>query len=566
MIHPRLRRAAALLAVGAAAGGALVACGGEKRSDVDYLIDARVSSYNVNTVDAHADGALMALTRVLPGFSIVGPEGQILADRDVGTVSQEQGEALTLRYDFTPAAVYSDGTALSCDDLFLAATAMGGSVPGFDAATNAGYRDIARVECTPGARTATVVFKRGSAYGQWNELFGSGTLLPAHVVARLAGVPNVVDPIRSGDRTAIAKIAKAWNTGFDLRPGAAVEADRFPSAGPYRIDSYTVDGGLKLVANDKWWGARPAAQTITVWPRGTDGEAALDGSRSTVIDTADLALGDRVSGRAAPTTPVDRSTLREPAPLSVTQLVFAGKGAAADPLVRKALASCMPRDALARRFGTNGVVWNLRTASPADPLGPSLNVQYGRRYPRSDVPRAKELLAQRVIGENGARAKPRIRIGYLAKSQENADAVRMIADACTPAGFTVEDVASPDLSVTALGKDVDALLLSDGSFAASSTASGFPEAYALFGGDPLNLSGFRNKQVSDAITELAATRSDSARLPLLRTIETAAWDELPTVPLFGTVRARESSSVTHVVPGLGVSGTGWNMDRWGVSG
>ncbi|MGB3696496.1 MAG: ABC transporter substrate-binding protein [Gordonia sp. (in: high G+C Gram-positive bacteria)] len=565
MSHPRLRRAAALLAVGAAAGSVLVACGGAERSDVDYVIDARVASYNANTVDGHADGAVMALTRVLPGFSIVGPEGQIIADRDVGTVTPVPGPEPTLRYEFTKGAVFSDGTPLACDDLLLAATAMSGTTPGFAAATNAGYRDIARVDCGAGERAATVVFKRGTNYRQWNELFGAGTLLPAHVVAKKAGVPNVVDPIRRGDKAAIAKIAQAWNTGFALTPGKAVDENAFPSAGPYRIESYTVDGGLKLVANDKWWGAAPDSDTITVWPRGTDGQSALQGSRATVVDTGDLALADKLSGAASTSAPADRTALREPPPLSVTQLVFAAKGVAADPLVRKALAACMPRDALAREFGANGIVWNLRSASPADPLGTSLNVQYGRRYPRSDVPRARDLLSQREIDDGGRRAKPTVRIGYLAPDPQSAQAVRMIADACRPAGLTVTDAASPETTVTALGEDTDALLLSDGSFAASSTASGFPETFSLYRGDPLNLSGFRSKPVDDAIVELAGTTSDSARLPLLRTIETAAWDQLPTIPLFGTVRARESVSVNQVVPGFGVSGTGWNMDRWTVS-
>lgn len=295
-----------------------------------------------------------------------------------------------------------------------------------------------------------------------------------------------------------------------------------------------------------------------MWPRGITASA-LDGSRATVVDTADLALGTKVSGETSPSTPVNRTTIREEAPLAVTQLVFADKGVGSDPLVRRALASCMPRDALARRFGANGVTWNLRSASPADPLGPSLNTQYGRRYPRSDVPRAKTLLSQRGPG---SRAKPTVRIGYVAKSAENAEVVKMIAQTCGPAGITVTDASSPELTIAGLGKDYDAVLMSDGSFAASSTASGFPEIFALSAGDPLNLSGFRDRQVAAAIAELAGTTSDSARLPLLRAIETAAWDQLPTVPLFGTVRAREAASVGNMVPGMGVSGTGWNMDRW----
>ena len=562
MIHPRLRRAAAIIAAGGAAGALLVACGSEDRADVDYIVDARVASYNVNTVDGHADGAVMALSRVLPGFAIVGPDGQIMADRDIGTVTEEPGRTLTLRYEFNRAAVYSDGKPMTCDSLVLAATAMSGDVKGFDAATNAGYGDIERVDCKPGEKVGTVVFKKGRDYGQWRELFGAGTLLPAHVVAKAAGVPNVVDPIRTGDKKAVSAIAKAWNTGFALKPGDPVDQKRFPSAGPYRIDSYTVEGGLKLVANDKWWGAAPSSDEITVWPRGTNGESALDGSLATVVDTGDLAFGDKLSGAESSTVPADRTSVREPAPLAVTQLVFAGKGVGGERLVRRALASCMPRDSLARRFGANGVTWNLRSVSPSDPLGPSLNVQYGRRYPRADVPRAKKLLDERGTGR---KAKPTVRIGYLAESSENAAVVKAIADSCRAAGVTVEDAGSPELTVSGLGEDYDALLMSDGSFAASSTASGFPEIYSLASGDPLNLSGFRNRQVTGAVKDLAGMTSDSARLPLLRTVETEAWDELPTIPLFGTVRVRESTNVKGVVPGLGWSGTGWNMDRWSTS-
>ncbi|NLG47498.1 ABC transporter substrate-binding protein [Gordonia sp. (in: high G+C Gram-positive bacteria)] len=561
MIHPRLRRAASLLAAGSAAGALLVACGGDDRADIDYLVDARVASYNANTVQGHADGTIMALNRVLPGFSIVGPEGQIIADHDIGTVVEEPGSEQTLTYQFSKDAGYSDDKPMTCDALFLAATALSGTTPGFDAATHAGYEDIARVDCTPGAKVATVVFKRGRTYGQWREMFGAGTLLPPHVVARAAGVPNVVDAIRSGDKAVIAKIAAAWNTAFDLKPGSQVDAATFPAAGPYRVDAYSVEGGLTLVPNEKWWGEPPASESVTVWPRGTDGEKALDGSRATVVDSGDLALGARIAGEAAPSAPVNRTTIREPAPLSVTQLVFAGKGVGTDPLVRRALASCMPRDALARRFGANGVPWNLRSASPADPLGPSLNAQYSRRYPRSDVARAKSLLGERGAGR---RATPTVRIGYVAKSTENAELVKMIGQTCGPAGITVEDVSSPELSIEGLGKEYDAILMSDGTFAASSTASGFPEVFAFATGDPLNLSGLRDRQVTAAIGDLAGTTSDSARLPLLRTIETAAWEQLPTIPLFGTVRARESVSVANMVPGMGSSGTGWNMDRWEV--
>nr|WP_221247430.1 ABC transporter substrate-binding protein [Gordonia humi] len=562
-----MRRIAALTAALAAAGAGLVACGEQESSSIDYLIDARVSDYNANTSDGYADGSLMALTRVLPGFSFIGPDGQIVADRDVGTATLVESSPTTVRYDFDPKAVYSDGKPMVCDDIVLAAAAMGGRVRGFDAATNAGYRDIDRVDCTPGAKTATVTFDKNSQYLDWQGLFGAGTLLPAHVVGRLAGVAEVASALTTGNRAAIAKIADAWNTGFKLAPGDDVDPETFVASGPYRVESYSADKGLRLVANDKWWGRDPVLGDVTVWPSGTDGAKAVDDGVVDVADTADVATADKVAGEDAAPTDTDRSAQRDTAPLAVTSLVFARSGVAADLRVRQALATCMPRDRLAREHGANGIVWSLRSAAPADALGPSLNAQFSRRYPRSNPARARGILEQRPTDENGRRSKPVIRIGYPKGSPTAAAVVTTIADACVGAGITVRDVATPDFSVSQLGKTADAVLMSGDTFAASGTASGVPAIYAFYPGDPLNLSGFRSESVGAAVTDLSATASDSARLPLLRTIDTQTWDRLPTIPLYGTVRGREATdAVQRMVPGLGRSGTGWNMDRWGVTG
>ena len=60
-----------------------------------------------------------------------------------------------------------------------------------------------------------------------------------------------------------------------------------PSAGPYRIESYTAEDGLVLVANERWWGNRPATDTIVVWPRGTAASTASEDGRIHVVDSAD---------------------------------------------------------------------------------------------------------------------------------------------------------------------------------------------------------------------------------------------------------------------------------------
>lgn len=555
-----------VLALAAALTATLTACGDDGPDAIGYLVDAGVRNYNTNTVDGHASGAVMALARVQPGFSYLGPDGQVVADRDIGSVTVEDGAALTLRYTFAETAVYSDGQPMVCDDLVLAATAMGGKVRGFDTATTAGYRDITGVECTPGEKTAVVSFARGRDYAQWPALFGVGALLPAHVVARKAGVTDLVEVLGSRDRDAIGKIAEAWNTGFALAPGQEIDESEFVSAGPYRLSRYTVEDGLELVANDAWAGDAPVTSHVQVWPRGTDADTAVNEGRVDVVDTSDMAAGDRVLGRAVTEYhgQENRTAADDPSPLSVTQLVPASRGVMGDRLLRRAFASCVPRDSLARRFGSNGIVWSLRTVAPGDSLGGALNAQYSGRYPRADIRRARALLAERPAGEDGRRPAPRIRLGYVGPDPEARAVVAEIAGSCSAAGIDVIDAADPDLVPGALGRDVDVLLTNGATgSAAAGTASGFPNAYQLFDGDPLNLSGLRSRQASGAINDLSLTQSDSARLPLVRTAETAAWDALASIPLYGTVRSREhTGGVSQVVAGLARTGTGWNMDRW----
>lgn len=550
----------------AALAATLAACGDSTPDRVDYLVDARVDNYNVNTVDSYASGAVMALARVLPGFSYLGPDGQVVPDHDIGSVTVEEGPSLTLRYTFAREAVYSDGQPMTCDDLALAAAALGGKHRGFAAASNAGYRDIAQVDCTAGDKTAVVTFARGRDYAQWPALFGVGALLPAHVVARMAGEDDLVGALGSRDQARIGKIAEAWNTGFALTPGQEIDVDDFVSAGPYRLTRYTADGGLELTANDKWWAEAPATAHVTVWPRGTDADQAVSDGRIDVADTADLSIGDRVAGRATAELngSENRTAEQDPRPLSVTQLVPAARGVLADPLVRRAFASCVPRDSLARRFGANGLVWSLRTVAPADSLSGALNEQFARRYPRADVRRTRALLEQRPTDENGRRAPVTVRMGYVGPDPVAQAVVAEIAASCDGAGLTVTDAGSPELTPGELGRSVDVLITNGptGS-AAAGTASGFPDAFQLFRGDPLNLSGFASARAAGAINDLSLTDIGSTRLPLIRTAESAAWDDLASIPLYGTVRAREhTGAVSRVVPGLARTGTGWNMDRW----
>ncbi|WLP92945.1 ABC transporter substrate-binding protein [Gordonia sp. NB41Y] len=565
MGRQRIRIAAAVTAC-AAVTGLASACGEDMPPTVNYVVDADISSYNANSVDGNADGVLMATTRVLPGFSLLGNAGQVTPDRDIGTVTPEPGNRLTLRYEFTPQAAFSDGQPLDCDDLVLAWAAMSGRYPGFTPATTAGYRDIDDVACNPGDKAATVTFAAGRDYRDWLSLFGAGTLLPAHVVARTAGIGDVIAPIRSRNAPTVKKIAAAWNTGFDLKPGP-IDTATFPASGPYRIDRYSISEGLVLVRNDAWWGDRAATDRVVVWGRGSDPARRLSEGGHDVVDvTAGMIPqdDDTDTGTAA----VNASATGAPGDaLGVEGLVLSGKGVFGDVRVRRAFASCVPRDALARQFGQGAQMWNLRTLAPADDLAGSLNGEFGRQYLRPDLERTRTLLADAAGTADDGTARPAartVRIAYLAPTPRWQQMVTAIGESCKRAGITVTDVSSDTIAPGALGTAADALIVANGaSFAAAGAADPIRDAYQLRGGDPLDLGSYRNADATRAIDELAVASLESERLGLVRTIERAAWDQVPSIPLFASPRVhRWNDRVGNVVAGLGRNGTGWNMDRW----
>ncbi|WP_200903192.1 ABC transporter substrate-binding protein [Gordonia sp. w5E2] len=558
MTSARSTKVLAMVLAGLVMVGVVAACGDDPPPTLDYLTDARLSTANANTAAGNADGALMLTGRVLPGFSYLGASGQVTPDRDIGTVSVQAGPVQTLTYQFTPDAAFSDGTPLDCDDLVLAWTAMSGRYPEFGAATTAGYRDIEAVDCEAGAKAATVTFKRGRDYRDWLSLFGAGTLMPAQVVGRVAGVADALTSIRSADRAAIRKLARAWTSAFELRAGGG--ADNVPSSGPYEISEIT-EAGVLLVPNPKWWGDAPKVSRILVHGR-SDSARLITGNSYSVADvTAGLTDGDAKRSDQNATGQVQAPDAPGRA-LGVEEVVLSRRGVFSDVGVRRAFASCVPRDALTRTFGQGAQLWNLRTLAPADRLAAAINGEFGQGYLRANTAKARELLAGA-----GQESGVRVRIGYLAPGDRQRQMVAAIADSCRAAGIAVTDVSSPQFDISDLGKTADAVLVVNGtSFSAAGAADPSRDAYQLFDGDPLDINDFDDQAVSEAIAARSVGALGSEHLGLVRTIEGAAWADVPSIPLFAAPRVRRwNDRVDNVVAGLGRNGTGWNMDRW-VSG
>src|SRR6202008_1049466 len=115
-----------MLAVAFTLSSSLTGCSGSAASEIDYVVDGTLVTYNTNTVAGAATAGAQAFARTLTGFGYHGPDGQVVADRDFGTISVVGGAPLVLDYQIADNAVYSDGKPVTCDDLVLAWAAQSG--------------------------------------------------------------------------------------------------------------------------------------------------------------------------------------------------------------------------------------------------------------------------------------------------------------------------------------------------------------------------------------------------------------------------------------------------------
>lgn len=546
----RRRRAAAVVVaavLAVVAPGALTACTGTAAEQVNYAVDGTLITYNTNTVSGAASAGPQAFARALTGFTFHGPDGQAVADHDFGSVAVVGREPLVLDYQIADNAVYSDGKPVTCDDMVLAWAAQSGRYPAFASASYAGYSDIAGVDCQPGQKKARVSYNPGRAVTDYMQMFTATSMMPSHVLADELGI-DVTAALQSGDPAAVDRIAAAWNTTWDLKPGMkGADLKRFPSSGPYKIDAVLAEGAVVLTANDRWWGAKPITKRVTVWPRGITVQDRLNNGTFQVVDVATGSSGTLITPDGYQRTEIPSG--------GVEQLIFAAQGPLAAPPARRAVALCTPRDLIALNAETP--ISNVRL-NPADDdafsgvEGIGADGQFGPANP--DAARAS------INGQPLT-----VRIGYQAPNPRLAATVGAITKACAPAGITVVDATSDSTGPQTLRDgQIDVLLASTGGATGSgSTGSSALDAYALHTGNGNNLPAYSNPQIDGIIAALAITTDPKEQARLLGDSSPILWGDMPTLPLYRQQRTVISSKKMYAVEGNPTKwGAGWNMDRW----
>ncbi len=534
------------LAAALALAVTLTACSGSAASHVDYVVDGPLATYNANTVVGAASAAAQAFARTLTGFFYHGPDGQVVPDRDFGSVSVVGGAPLVLDYQIADNAVYSDGKPVTCDDMVLSWAAQSGRFPDFAAASRAGYADIANVECLPGQKKARVSFVPDRSVVDYTQLFSATSMMPSHVIADKLNV-DVTAALLSNNAPLVQRIATLWNTGWDLKPG--IDLKMFPSSGPYRIESILDHGGVALVANDRWWGPKAITKRITVWPQGPDIQDRVN-SRS--VDVVDVAAGS--AGALTPPDSYDRSDYPS---AGIEQMIFAPQGPLAQPNARRAVALCTPRDAIAHDAGAP--VANSRL----DPVGDDAIAAADGAEQAGPFGRADPAAARNALGG----APLAVRIGYQGPNARLAVTVGTISKSCAAAGIAVTNVTldSPPAQALRDGK-IDVLLAGTGGATGSgSTGSSAMDAYDLHSGNGNNLSGYANPQVDGAIAGLAVSADPAERARLLADAAPVLWGDMPTLPLYRQQRTLLTSKKMYAVSKNPTRwGAGWNMDRWAL--
>lgn len=514
-----------------------------------YMVNSQLATTNAGTAFGSTTSAAQLSTRLYPGLFVPGPSGQLIPNADLveteklppAADSDQESVRLTLADD----ATFSDGAPVTCDDYLLAYTA--GTHPVEFASHMPLMNDIADIECAPHSKAFTLTFYKDQGH-RWRQMFGPGTVMPAHALAQKTdmSMEDLNAALHAKDMAALQPVAELWRYGFstakdDFDPELQV------SYGPFTAEKVGDSGEVFLKANEQYRGDKPALDRLVVWPSSADAQELADKGVLKVADSATAAPG-WLSGNAgedaesAEGKDLDNDSAGEDSAgadnkefetttkvgLQTDTLTLSQAGIFAEPSARKAFAACVDQAALAHKSseisGVDVPPAYVRTVSVQDPVAQTLG-SVAKDHEGTDMAAAGQL--------NGTT----IKVGYVGPDKRYQAMVEALRASCEPAGITIEDAADEQLSQFYLNPNPE---------------TGEPTIDAFLG--PV-----------DPLTEYSAADSSIKNSVQLKEQEEQLWDSVPSIPIAAQPRVFiVHRDVEGVLPYTGISGIGWNMDRWHV--
>jgi len=522
---------------------------------------------------------------------------RLVEDPTFGSAEIVAEDPLTVRYQVSSDARWSDGTPIDAADLLLAWAADSGALntPDFDDSpyvdpdtgryTDEFPRDVVffdgrigggleKATQTPqvGDDGRTLFVHYDEFVPAWQTALAPG--IPAHVLQALASgrdyedagaaKDDLVATILDEDADGLGALARTWNDAYNLDEAGGDRTPHDPalllSAGPYAVTAVDAEG-VTLEANPEYRGdRRPTIATIRIRYVPDPLEAAgllADGdvdivtpepTEETVAAYVDLPGVSVVAGTENRFEHLD------------LQFADGRTGVFDDPLVRQAFLHLVPRQQILDQFVApvqpDAVLLDSFLTRPGAPAYADAVAGNGSAdFASTDVDTAAELLAEAAV------EKPRVCVLYDPANDQRREEFLLIQESAARAGFAVTDCSSPDWQgLLGVAGAYDAAL-----FAWDTTRLGPGAAAAIYRSDSAlaNFNRYANPDVDALVDQLARTQDPDEVAELSAEIDAHLWSDAYGTPLFAypTLTAI-SDRVEGVTRSPLARGVFWNAWDW----
>ena len=207
------------------------------------------------------------------GFYTVDTEQKIQPNEGFGSYKKISDDPLTVEYELKDPQ-WSDGNKVDRADMMLWWSILSGYANDHDekAGTGSKYFSIAgstdilsttdKPRFSKDGKTMTLTWAKPSA--DWEIAFDKEFLMPAHVVAKKAGMSEDEllkvlassqkgDPENPREQPELKKIGTAWDTSFNFT-AMPQDKDLLLSNGPYRIKDVVENNSVTLTKNEQYTG------------------------------------------------------------------------------------------------------------------------------------------------------------------------------------------------------------------------------------------------------------------------------------------------------------------------
>lgn len=532
-----------------------------------------VSSFNYNTPQGNLDTNGMVNYLTQPQFFTLDDQYKIVHNSDLGSYKKLSDNPLKVEYTLNDDDKWSDGTAMTADDLLLGWAQASGY---YDSATLNDAGEVTKgtqyFSTAAGAPFSTnlptvsndnhtITYTYDEPYVDWELV--NPIQFPAHIVAKKAGVSTedltkaILDTPKgdtakpaSPNKTILAA-AKLINTGYDAT-SLPSDKDLLVSGGPLQVSAWTPKQSMTFVPNKEYKGDHTVKFSKLVMRFIGDANAQVTALQNGEVDAIQpQPSADTVKAlKAANSTVIDGSQVA----YDHLDLNF-GSSVFKDENVRKAFLLTIPREDILKSIVTpinsSAKVLDSQVFLPGqEGYEESVSKNGSSDYGKVDIAQAKKLL-------NGA--TPTVKILYNTLNPNRVDSFQAIQASAAKAGIKVTDGGSPKWSELLAGGDYDASIFGWVNPGAGNAA--LPQLFET--NNSGNYNKYNDKTVSDLAVKTQTTLDADQLLTEKEQIDAGTFADAYGLPLFQTPGLFATNSNLKGVKFFGgQTGIVWNIWDW----